>query len=81
MTREVAEWYEKSDKTIIIGEMDENGNLTSGTKECINELLAIAVAVTVKIIAHSKMGVDEYFEILKDAYKQNEKGIFDDKSK
>lgn len=81
MTREVAEWYEKSDKTIIIGEMDENGKLTSGTKGCTNELLAIAVTVTVRIIAHSKMGVDEYCEILKDAYKQNEKGIFDDKSK
>lgn len=81
MTREVAEWYEKSDKTIIIGEMDENGKLTSGTKGCTNELLAIAMTVTVRIIAHSKIGVDEYCNILKDAYRMKKEGFFDDKSK
>lgn len=81
MTREVKEWYENSDSSIIIGEMGKNANLTSGIKGNTEVLLAIAIAVTVKVLAHSKMSIDEYCCILKDAYRMKAEGFFDDKSR
>lgn len=81
MTREVKEWYENSDSSIIIGEMGKNANLTSGIKGNIEVLLAIAIAVTVKVLARSKMSIDEYCYILKDAYRMKAEGFFDDKSR
>lgn len=72
MTRDVEEWYENSENTIIIGEMDKNAILTSGIKGNSNELLAIAMTVTIKVLAHSKMDVDDYCDILKDEYKKGD---------
>lgn len=74
MNKEVEAWYENSDNTIVIGEMTKDGRLISGIKGDIRELLAIAVIITLKVLAQSNICLDKYCEVLKKEY-ELENGI------
>lgn len=77
MEKRLVDYINSTDNSIIFAEMTKELNPVSGFCGRSDELVALNIAITIKLIRDCDIELNEYFEFLKQAY---EEGFLDAES-
>lgn len=77
MEKRLVDYINSTDNSIIFAEMTKELNPVSGFCGRSDELVALNISITIKLIRGCDIELNEYFEFLKQAY---EKGFLDAES-